>query len=76
MIEVRIDLNQFGLGINRRGLGIMGISNDGTGTPSRGNYDVVIQDDRGRKYRRGRIENWARQSRPVWQLVKEAFNSL
>lgn len=65
-------------------LGELVISNDGTGTPDRGNYDVRL----GRKpsdgrtnpqrvlanpLRTGKVENYPRLTYSVWELVKRAL---
>lgn len=56
-----------------RSLGKVTITNDGTGTKHRGNYDVVVYDRAGRKYRHKRIEGWPRLRRSTWDLLREIF---
>lgn len=54
------------------------IINDGSGTKTRGNYDVMLysKGDNPRIIRRGRIENWDRNGVPAWQLIAKAFQIL
>ena len=51
------------------------IINDGTGTGSNGNYDVLLysRGEKPRVIKRGRIENWPRNSKPAWRLIAKAF---
>lgn len=70
-------------------LGTMTIANDGTGTTSRGNYDVkVIKKSRKHPvglsasvgssdvFRTAKVKNYARNSRPIWDLVALALKDL
>jgi hypothetical protein len=53
------------------------IVNDGTGTRSRGNYDVrLFARNNGRMIRTARVENWPRNSRPAWRLIQAALEAL
>jgi hypothetical protein len=53
------------------------IANDGTGSGSRGNYDVELYSrGGGRLVRRGRVENWPRNAKPAWRLIQAAMESL
>lgn len=54
-------------------LGTIHIVNDGSGTPKRSHYEVKIVGKNKRVLRRARVENWARQSRPIYELVMEAL---
>lgn len=59
-------------------LGYLEIINDGTGTLTRRNYDV-IQYSRGKKPRvikRTRIERWPSKAKTAFALVQEAFRML
>lgn len=53
------------------------IINDGTGTPTRGNYDVKLYArSNGRLVRTARVENWARNAHPAWRLLAAAMKAL
>lgn len=72
MIIVTATLN------HRESLGAVTISNDGTGTSSRGNYDVKMY-SRGKKprvIRRARIEHWPRNAKTAMDLVITAYKAL
>lgn len=82
MIVVTITLHSAITG-RQTELGRLIISNDATGTPTHGNYDVRL----GRKgaslerilsapQRRGRVERHARNALSVWVLVAKALASL
>lgn len=82
MIVVRVELWSAITG-RKTLLGQAVISNDGTGTLDRGNYDVRVgrkgQEDLGTVYaepqRRGRVENFARNSKNIWYLLRQALQS-
>lgn len=53
------------------------IVNDGTGTSSRGNYDVTLYArGNGRVVRTARVEDYARNSKPAWRLLQAAMEAL
>ena len=53
------------------------IANDGTGTGSRGNYDVRLYSRGGKRLiRTARVENWPRNERPAWRLIQAAMEAL
>lgn len=54
------------------------IVNDGSGTRTRGNYDVRLYPRGGsnRPIRTARVENWPRQARPPWRLFQAAMEAL
>jgi len=53
------------------------VVNDGTGTGSRGNYDVrLYARNNGRLIRSGRVEDWPRNARPAWRLLAAAMTAL
>lgn len=76
MLRITIELIPFGLGKPQH-LGTLHLANDGTGTQDRGNYDGTLFTKTGAKMpqRVVRVEDWPRQSRPVWELVIEALQS-
>lgn len=53
------------------------IANDGTGTGSRGNYEVrLYARGNGRLIRKARVENWVRNAHPAWRLLQAAMVAL
>lgn len=77
MIQVPILLDVHGRGNDIRPLGSIVIVNDGTGTPDRGNYDVEQYDKHTKRVvRKGRVENWPRNSKSPVQLLAAAIKAL
>lgn len=77
MINISIDMHRFGNPDNVYPLGRITIANDGlTADPRRGSYHVVAYSRDGREIRKARVEDWARQSRPVFELVKASLSAL
>ena len=78
MIVVKIELWPFGFESRKREIGRMHISNEGTRTyedPNRGDYKVEVM-RRGtidKVQRKGKVENYPRNSYPVWTLVQRAL---
>jgi hypothetical protein len=53
------------------------IINDGTGSTSKGNYDVELYArNNGRLVRSGRVEEWPRNAKPAWRLLGAALDAL
>jgi hypothetical protein len=53
------------------------IVNDGTGSGSRGNYDVrLYARGNGRLIRTARVEGWPRNAKPAWRLIQAAMEAL
>lgn len=54
------------------------IANDGTGTASRGNYEVRLfsRGECGRLVRTARVENYPRNAKPAWRLLAAAMAAL
>lgn len=53
------------------------VANDGTGTRSRGNYDVrPYARNNGRLIRVARVESWPRNALPAWRLLAAAMAAL
>lgn len=50
------------------------ITNDGTGTAARGNYNYKIYGKRRRQIKQGRIENWPRQAKTSCALLQRVIN--
>lgn len=54
------------------------ISNDGSGTRTRGNYEAKLfsKGKSPRLLKVVRVENWPRKSKPAWQLIAKVFELL
>lgn len=83
MIVVKVELWPFGRESEAEEIGRAYITNDGSGAPNRGNYDVEVcrrgttekPSDGGTATRTGRVEDYPRRSYNVWRLVKRALKS-
>lgn len=81
MIVVRVDLVSAVTG-RTSPLGSMRISNDGTGTRTRGNYNgETLRKGHdplrlGGHVRSGRVEGYGRVAKPVWDLVADMLSSM
>lgn len=71
MIRVTVELIPYGTGTPRK-LGELRIANVG-GTRTRGNYLWRLFGKEGAEMGTGRIENWPRLQRHVWDLVARAI---
>ena len=82
MIVVRVEYHRAGSG-QVETIGTAIISNDGTGTAQRGNYDVRVGrrrsvslvDTHTHPVRRGRVLDFPRRSYPVWRLIARALRA-
>lgn len=68
MIKIKIDLIPFGF-LKRKPLKEIHIINDGTGTPTTGNYKYDILSRNGRVYRSGTIKGFKRKQKDVLYLL-------
>lgn len=83
MLVVKIELWPFGQEEKAEEIGRMYVSNDGSGTRKRGNYDAEVcrkgtterPASGGTATRTGRVEDYPRQSYNVWRLVTRALKS-
>ena len=80
MIRVTIDLISAIHPDRDQRLGTMFITNDGTGTTEKRNYDVHVcrkgaEDMFGKPTRTGRVENYPAPSYNVWRLIARALLS-
>lgn len=84
MIRVTVEIIPYGLGTPRT-IGVMHIANDGLGTTKRGNYDGKIlrkptEKEAARGWRKitrkGRVENYPRQSYAVWRLILRMLKAM
>jgi hypothetical protein len=78
MIVVPMELKSAISASRSRSLGRLEIGNDGTGTATRGNYEVRLYSsgDRPRLIRTARVENFPRQAVPAWRLIQKAMEAL
>lgn len=67
-----------GIDSSMSSLGRLEITNDGTGTASKGNYIVVLysRGANGRKIRTAKIKNWPRNAKTAWALVTAAIEAV
>jgi hypothetical protein len=70
MINVSIDMWVHGDHMETYNLGRVTITNNGRGSKSRGDYIVRAFGRDGKPIREALIENWPRNSRPVFELLK------
>mgnify|MGYP000072969658 CR=1 FL=1 len=84
MLAIKIEIWPYGDEDHAEEIGRMYVTNDGSGTLDRGNYDVhVCRKDNLRRptdpdsnaTREARVEDYPRKSYNVWQLVKRALNN-
>jgi hypothetical protein len=77
VITVSMDLHSAISSSRDANLCSLKITNDGTGTPSRGNYNVrLYARSSGRLIRTARVEDYARSSLPAWRLLAAAMAAL
>lgn len=77
MIEVTMELRSAVSSSRDRNLCRLEIANDGTGTATRGNYNVrLYARNNGRLIRTARVESWPRNARPAWCLLAAAMEAL
>lgn len=77
MINIDIDMHPFGSKANQYALGRITITNDGASPdPKCGNYIVRAFSKDGRQIREARVDNWARLSRPVFELIKAGLEAM
>lgn len=74
MLKVTIELTDARTG-KVKILGVGRIFNDGSGTPERGDY-VVMLSTHGRKMRAKRVENFPRLKRGPWDLLYLALKNI
>ena len=57
-------------------LGTVMLRNDGTGSPGKGNYTVRVDRGGGGRTRIGRVLDFPRRSRSVFELLRRALNDI
>ena len=69
MIVIKIELHPKGNSKKAQLLYKGIITNDATGTPSRGNYFVQLYDKAGRLWKEGHVKNFPRKQLLAWDLL-------
>lgn len=75
MIVVKVELWKAGDPGEVETLGVMRISNDGTGTKTIGHYDAELVNSNGRVWSTGRVAGHPRQAQSMWRLVMKCLAS-
>jgi hypothetical protein len=76
MLVIRIELWPHGDMNRRKTLATGTIANTGTGTPTRGNYRVQLNDALGRPWKSGTVEDFPRKRLLSWDLLLRALRNL
>lgn len=69
MLVVKIELWPGGWEARKRTLATGYIVNDNTGTLKSGNYQIVLHDKAGKKWKTGEVKGFARQRWLAWDLL-------
>jgi hypothetical protein len=69
MIRVTVELLPHGDESRKRLLGLLYITNDGTGTPEVGNYKGELIAEYTKPSRKGRVVGFNRKRKSVWTLI-------
>lgn len=79
MLRITIDFLPGGSSLGRKTLGVAEIKNDGTGTPSVGDYSATLcltkAVDGRRAWKFGKVTNFARKQYNSWDLLYLALKS-
>lgn len=76
MLVVKVELWPFGDESRMKELARGFIWNDATGTSTRGNYQFVLKDGRGRKWKTGTVTDFPRTKLLGWDLLLRALYSV
>lgn len=77
MIRVTVELVPFGdERMPTRALGIMAIANDGSGSPTEGNYHAMATVKGGRKWKEAVVEGFPRKQRLAWDLLYQVLREM
>ncbi len=71
-----MNLDYHGLGVRVSSLATVEITNDGTGTPTRGNYNIRALSKTGKCINTARIENWRRKGKSPLALLSAALQEM
>lgn len=74
MIRVTVELVPHGVESQKYTLGVATIANDGTGTPTRGNYTAAFRRTRG-GFISGKVTGFPRKRLACWDLLYRALRS-
>mgnify|MGYP001580238924 CR=1 FL=1 len=75
MLRVTIELVPFGIENQKRTLGTLIIANDGTGTPTRGNYEAHFYSRNNRRsHKVYTVHGFPRQTKSAWNLIWRLLN--
>lgn len=69
MIRIDITMYPHGNSSRARAIGSMIITNNGTGTKSKGNYSYTMSTEKTKKYKTGEVKNFPRLKNNVWTLI-------
>lgn len=73
MVRITIEIVPLGFEPMKRTLGTLHIANDGSGSLTRGNYNTKFYSKSGRVFKKGRVENFPRKGKSVWELIRRAL---
>jgi hypothetical protein len=76
MLVVKIELWPFGDPTRAKTLATGMIANTGAGTPTRGDYRVLLRDAAGRPWKSGTVESFPRKRLLAWDLLFRALRNL
>lgn len=77
MLRITIELVPYGIESKKRILAQAIISNDGTGTINRGNYQYSLYKTQlNRTYKEGKIKDFPRKSLGVWNLLHRVLKNV
>jgi len=73
MIRVTVELLPGGCEVRKKTIGTAHISNNLTGTPTRGNYNFTLYDAGGKWWKAGTLSGFPRKKLLVWDLLFRAL---
>jgi hypothetical protein len=72
MIVVTVELKSAISSSRDKLLGTLLITNDGTGSETRGNYDVLFRGAKGGSGKSGKVSEYPRNDVAIWNLIRQA----
>lgn len=75
MIRVTVELLKHGDPTQIETLGTAFITNNGTGSPTLGNYKVILTDKAGNNWRRGYVKDFPRKRLLAWDLLFQSLRN-
>jgi hypothetical protein len=76
MLRITIELLPLGSEIGKKLLGIAKISNTGSGSLTKGNYECRFEYVRGRLWKSCKVDEFPRQELPAWDLLYRALHKI